>query len=111
AMDPEEEQPMTDDSRQGAVAPLRLDRRKLVQGGAAAGLAAGLTGGRLSAADRQYAWKLWQEENPGATPESVEEYVPIVLSDAEWTTLTAVVDRLFPKTDSTPSGSETGAHI
>src|SRR5699024_3823193 len=76
-----------------------------------AGLAGALSGKRLSAADRKEAWKLWQEENPGATPESVEGYVPIVLSDTEWQTLIAVVDRLFPKTDDTPGGAEAGVHI
>lgn len=102
---------MKDDPRNSTVAPLRLNRRKLVQGGATAGLAAALPARTLSASDRKIAWSLWQQENPGATPVTVEEYVPIVLSNDEWTTLIAVVDRLFPKTDKTPSGAETGAHI
>lgn len=102
---------MRDDSRHITVAPMRLNRRRLVQGGATAGLAAALPAQMLSASDRKIAWSLWQEENPEATPVAVEEYVPIVLTATEWTTLTAVVDRLFPKSDTTPGGAETGAHI
>lgn len=101
---------MVDHPRPPVTAPLRPSRRRLIQGAGAA-LAAALPAGKLSASDRQLAWRLWQQEHPGATPASVDDYVPIVLSDAEWATLTAIVDRLFPKTDTTPSGSETGAHI
>lgn len=101
---------MDDSPRQTTVSPLRLNRRRLVQG-ASVGAAAALPARMLSASDRKLAWNLWQEENPEATPETVEDYEPVALSTDEWTTLTAVVDRLFPETDETPSGSETGAHI
>lgn len=105
---------MEGNPRGPAISLQRFNRRRLVQGaGAGVGLAlaAALPTGRLSAADRKVAWKLWQQENPGATPTAVEDYAPIALSTAEWATLTAAVDRLFPKTDTTPGGAETGAHI
>ncbi len=101
---------MNDTSNHPTIAPLRLNRRRVVQG-AAASVAAGIPIGRLSASDRKYAWELWRQENPEATPETVEDYTPVALSDSEWQTLTAAVDRLFPKTETTPGGSETGAHI
>lgn len=101
---------MNDTSNQPTIAPLRLNRRRVVQG-AAASVAAGIPIGRLSASDRKYAWELWRQENPEATPEAVEDYQPVALSETEWMTLTAIVNRLFPKTDSTPGGAETGAHI
>lgn len=101
---------MKDQSRHSTISPIRLNRRRLVQG-AGLGLAAALPSRSISAADRKRAWRLWQEENPNATPESVEDYEPVALSAAEWTSLTAVVDRVFPKTDVTPGGVETGAHI
>ncbi len=105
---------MDDDPRRSFKPNQQFNRRRLIQGaGASAGLAlaAAFPTGRLSAADRKLAWNLWQQENPGATPTAVEAYAPIVLSMAEWATLTAVVDRIFPKTDTTPGGAETGAHI
>lgn len=101
---------MAENPSHSSIPSLRLNRRRLVQG-AAVGLAAALPARMLSASDRMAAWNLWQQENPGAAPDTVDEYVPIVLSATEWATLTAVVNRLFPKTDATPGGAETGAHI
>lgn len=101
---------MRDNEGGSATSAIRLSRRRLVQG-AGVGLAAALPTRMLSAADRKHAWELWQQNNPGATPVAVEDYVPVVLTSAEWATLTAVVDRFFPKTDATPGGVETGANI
>lgn len=101
---------MVDRFRPPVTTLLRPSRRRLIQGAGAA-LAGAFPVGALSAAERKTAWRLWQQEHPGATPASVESYTPVALSDAEWATLTAIVDRLFPKTDTTPSGSDTGAHI
>lgn len=63
---------MDDSPRQTTVSPLRLNRRRLVQG-ASVGAAAALPARMLSASDRKLAWNLWQEENPEATPETVED--------------------------------------
>lgn len=101
---------MEDTTRRTTKPPLRVNRRRLIQG-AGIGLAAALPSRLMSASDRKLAWNLWQQENPGATPVTVGTYVPIVLTATEWATLAAVVDRLFPKTDATPGGAETGAHI
>lgn len=101
---------MIDNHGNSTVSPLRLNRRRLVQG-AGLGLAAALPARMLSAADRKFAWKLWQEENPGASPATVEDYEPVALSAAEWATLTAIVDRIIPADDLGPGGAEIGAHI
>lgn len=101
---------MEDNPRNTTIAPLRLNRRSLVQG-AGVGLAAALPARMISASDRKLAWNLWQQENPDATPVTVEDYGPVALSADEWLTLGTIVDRFFPKSDSTPGGTETGAHI
>ena len=101
---------MEDRPRHSTIASLPLDRRRLLEV-VGAGFGATLPMRMISAPDRKLVWNLWRQENPGAAPDTVEEYAPIVLSVTEWATLTAVVERFFPKTAGTPGGAETGAHV
>jgi hypothetical protein len=46
-----------------------------------------------------------------ATPESIDDYVPVALSAAEMNTLKAVINRIIPSDELGPGAVEAGAHV
>lgn len=106
---------MSRNPQRPAAAPLRLHRRRLIQGGVAA--AGGLTatafasGSGSAASSLRESWAAWLAQNSENTPASIDDYVPVALSDTELATLRATVGRIFPTDESGPGAIEAGAFI
>lgn len=106
---------MTDDTRGSTFAPLRLHRRRFVQGSAA--VAGGATAAALAPSLSQAApslrdrWTAWLAQNGGDIPASIDDYTPQALSDTEIEVLKAATGRLIPADDLGPGAIEAGVFI
>src|SRR5690606_26276756 len=80
-----------------------------VAGGAAAISFAPSAG--LAAPTLRDRWTAWLAQNGDSTPESIDDYTPQALTDAEIATLTAATGRLIPTDDLGPGAIEAGVFI
>jgi len=115
------------DNQHSALDPERtIDRRRLLAGASIAtggAIAAAVLGPEIASASGAKAARpvIWLNQSPtastpmaspGATPVAdLATYVPNHLTDAELTTLKAVLDRIIPKDDLGPSANEMGVFV
>jgi hypothetical protein len=89
-----------------------LHRRRFLRGSAMLALGAAAVPNRgLAAGVAPEHMNEWMALFQDATPVSVADYTPVSLTDAEFATLAAAVDRLIPADDEGPGAADAGVQI